>query len=36
MNKIKMLLTTFVLLLCGTTVNAYDFEANGLYYAVNS
>ena len=36
MKTIKQLLMTVVVLLCSSTVNAYDFEVDGIYYNIVS
>ena len=36
MNKIKTLLTTIAVLLCSSSVSAYEFEVDGIYYNVTS
>ena len=32
MKKLRFLLTTIAALLCSATINAHDFEVNGIYY----
>ena len=36
MKQTKLWLTTIAMLLCGSMVNAADFEANGIYYNITS
>ena len=36
MKPIKQLLLTIAVLLCSATVNAYDFEVDGIYYNIVS
>ena len=36
MGKIKVFLTTIAVLLCSVTMNAHDFEVDGIYYKITS